>query len=94
MVTREIRFVDNSSPAEQIALQIEKEGLKPKPVQALEVPVLAKPHSSIYKMHRYWARRPQNVFSKLIEHYTNPGDLILDPFCGGGVAVVEALRLR
>lgn len=79
---------------EMIEEQIRKEGLKPKPVSPLDAPVLAEAHTAIYKMHRYWARRPHNVFARLIEHYTNPGDLILDPFCGGGVTVVEALKLR
>lgn len=45
-------------------------------------------------MHRYFARRPYNVFRHLIEHYTDEGDIILDPFCGGGVTVVEGLRLK
>jgi len=79
---------------EMIDEQVQKEGLKPKPVTPLRAPVLAKAHTAIYKMHRYWARRPHNVFAKIIEHYTNPGDVILDPFCGGGVTVVEALKLR
>ncbi len=48
-------------------------------------------HTPIYKMHRYFARRPHNVFRHLIESYTNPGDVILDPFCGGGVTLVEGL---
>jgi len=55
--------------------------------------VVAKPHTSVYKMHRYFARRPWSVFRALIEHYSNPGSVILDPFCGGGVTVVEGLRL-
>jgi DNA modification methylase len=55
--------------------------------------VVAKPHTPVYKMHRYFARRPWSVFSSLIEHYSNPGSIILDPFCGGGVTVVEGLRL-
>jgi DNA modification methylase len=55
--------------------------------------VVAKPHTPIYKMHRYFARRPWSVFRSLIEHYSNPGSIILDPFCGGGVTVVEGLRL-
>jgi putative DNA methylase len=79
---------------EQIRKQQEAEGLKPKPVKPLRSPVLAKPHTAIYKMHRYYARRPWNVFSHIIKSYTNPGDVILDPFCGGGVTVVEALKLR
>lgn len=48
-------------------------------------------HTPIYKMHRYFARRPHNVFRNLIESYTKPGDTILDPFCGGGVTLVEGL---
>ncbi len=79
---------------EAIEAQAKREGIKRKPVKPLEAPVLAQPHTAIYKMHRYYARRPHNVFAKLIEHYTNPGDIILDPFCGGGVTVVEALKLR
>jgi putative DNA methylase len=45
-------------------------------------------------MHRYFARRPYSVFNGLVEHYSNPGSIVLDPFCGGGVTIVEALRLR
>jgi hypothetical protein len=55
--------------------------------------VIARPHTPVYKMHRYFARRPWSVFRSLIEHYSNPGSIILDPFCGGGVTVVEGLRL-
>lgn len=54
----------------------------------------AKQHSPAYMMHRYFARRPHNVFSELIKHYTQERDIILDPFCGGGVTVVEGLLLK
>jgi len=63
-------------------------------VEPIRHAVTAKPHTPVYKMHRYFARRPHNVFRNLIEHYTRPGSVILDPFCGGGVTVVEALRLQ
>lgn len=56
--------------------------------------VEAKPHTPVYTMHKYFARRPWNVFSELISHYTSTGDIILDPFCGGGVTVIESLKLR
>jgi len=42
-------------------------------------------------MHKYWARKPSNVISSLIEHFTKAGDVVLDPFCGSGVALIEAL---
>ncbi len=54
----------------------------------------AKPHSPVYTMHKYFARRPWNVFNELISHYTVPGEIVLDPFCGGGVTIVESLKLR
>lgn len=55
--------------------------------------VTALPHTPPYKIHRYFARRPWNVFEKIIETYTSPGDLILDPFMGGGVTIYEGLKL-
>jgi len=54
----------------------------------------AKPHTPIYTMHKYFARRPWNVFSALIEGYSSPSEIVLDPFCGGGVTIVESLKLR
>ncbi|NQU06381.1 MAG: hypothetical protein HQ568_09835 [Calditrichaeota bacterium] len=85
----------SQSIQEMIDEQIHSEGgLKTKPVKPLSAPVLALSHTAIYMMHRYWARRPHNVFAHIIQHYTNPGDLVLDPFCGGGVTVVESLKLR
>jgi SAM-dependent methyltransferase len=53
----------------------------------------AQPHTPVYTMHKYFARRPWNVFRELISHYTSLGEIVLDPFCGGGVTVVEALKL-
>jgi len=54
----------------------------------------AKPHTPVYTMHKYFARRPWNVFSELIQRYSSPGEIVLDPFCGGGVTIVESLKLR
>jgi 16S rRNA G966 N2-methylase RsmD len=55
--------------------------------------VEARPHTPVYTMHKYFARRPWNVFNELISHYSSPHEIILDPFCGGGVTVVESLKL-
>jgi putative DNA methylase len=48
-------------------------------------------HTPVYKMHKYFARRPHNVFQSIINHYTKPGDIIFDPFGGGGVTIIEGL---
>lgn len=55
--------------------------------------VKAKGHTPQYRIHKYYARRPYNVFSNLIKHYTNKDDVILDCFCGGGVTIFEGLAL-
>ena len=55
-------------------------------------PIEAKAHTPPYKIHRYFARRPWNVFSQLIDTYSKPSDIILDPFCGGGVTIYEGLK--
>jgi putative DNA methylase len=79
---------------ELIKRQRQIEGTTNKETKPLNHPVVAKPHTPIYTMHRYFARRPYNVFETIIKHYSRPGDLILDPFMGGGVIVVESLRAR
>ena len=56
--------------------------------------IQAKPHTPVYMMHKFWARRPYNVFSELIAHYSEPNNIVLDPFCGGGVTIVQALSLK
>jgi SAM-dependent methyltransferase len=63
-------------------------------IPAFSEAVDAKVHTPVYTMHKYFARRPWNVFNQLISHYSSPGDIVLDPFAGGGVTVVESLKLR
>jgi len=68
--------------------------LGPTPLISAFTKVLdAKPHTPVYTMHKYFARRPWNIFHELILHYSSPGEIVLDPFCGGGVTVVESLKL-
>ena len=53
--------------------------------------VKAERHTPVYQMHKYFARRPHNVFQHLIQYYSKPDDIILDCFCGGGVTIFESL---
>ena len=55
-------------------------------------PVIAESHTPPYKIHKYFARRPWNVFEQIITNFSNEGDIILDPFCGGGVTIYEGIR--
>ena len=51
----------------------------------------SKGHTSIYKIHKYFARRPHNQFRAIIEHYVPENGVVLDCFAGGGVTLVEGL---
>jgi len=44
--------------------------------------------SKIYMAHTYNTKVPPESIVPLIEHYTLPGDLVLDPFCGSGMTGV------
>jgi DNA modification methylase len=46
----------------------------------------------IYNAHSYHTKVPPKAIEPYILHYTKPGDLILDPFCGSGMTGVSALR--
>ncbi|HUG93603.1 MAG TPA: DNA methyltransferase [Planctomycetaceae bacterium] len=46
-----------------------------------------------YGVHPYFTRRPPNVVRRYIETYTEPGDVVLDPFGGTGVTAIEACLL-
>lgn len=50
-----------------------------------------KDYSKIYKIHKYWARKPWYIVEKYIQHYSVLGDLVLDPFCGSGCTGLEAV---
>jgi len=46
-------------------------------------------HSSVYNFLGYSSKKPYEPIGKYIHHFTDVGDLILDPFCGsGGVGFV------
>jgi DNA modification methylase len=51
-------------------------------------------HSStrhpVYAFHPYHTKVPPEIIRALIEHYTEPGDVILDGFCGSGMTGVAA----
>lgn len=51
--------------------------------------------TAIYNMHTYWSKKPHDAIRQYILHYTKPGDLVLDPFCGsGGTALVALMEGR
>lgn len=55
--------------------------------------LVSKTHTSMYLMHKYWARKPHNVVAEYIKHYSKKDEIVLDPFVGSGVTAIEAIKL-
>lgn len=51
-------------------------------------------NNDLYKSHLYWSQKPFNICDILIESFSENGDVIMDPFMGSGVSVIEALDNR
>lgn len=49
-------------------------------------------HDPFYMAHGYHTKVPYMAIMRYILHYTNPGDIVLDAFCGTGMAAVAALQ--
>ncbi|MCI6627988.1 MAG: hypothetical protein MR722_01205, partial [Bacteroidales bacterium] len=47
-------------------------------------------NNPIYNAHTYHTKVPHPAIIKYIQHYTQPGDIILDGFCGTGMTGVAA----
>ncbi len=54
--------------------------------------ITSKAHTAPYIIHKYFARRPYSVFEHIISNYTKKGDVVYDPFAGGGVTVYESIK--
>lgn len=59
-----------------------------------DIPVEKNYIDKIYKIHKYWARKPWYVVSSYIKKYSKPGELVIDPFCGSGLTGVESVFLN
>jgi len=47
-------------------------------------------NSAFYSAHSYHTKVPPEAINSFLEHYTQPGDVVLDPFCGSGMTGVAA----
>ena len=47
-------------------------------------------HDPLYMAHSYHTKVPYKAIMRYILHYTNPGDIVVDAFCGTGMTGVAA----
>ena len=56
-----------------------------------EISHKAKSYTGLYALHKYWGKKPYNIMQDFIKKYTNPNEIVLDPFLGSGVSITEAV---
>lgn len=58
-----------------------------------EIPVRKQAAKRHFGVHGYFTKQAWNVVREYIQNFSQPGDMILDPFGGSGVTAIEALML-
>lgn len=53
---------------------------------------MAEKYTGIYSMHKYWSKKPANLIRDLIVKYSKENEIVLDPFSGSGVSIVESIK--
>ena len=53
-----------------------------------------KTYAAIYAMHKYWAKKPHSIINEYIQKHSKKKDIVLDPFCGSGIALIEAYNSK
>ncbi|MCL5991760.1 MAG: type I restriction enzyme HsdR N-terminal domain-containing protein, partial [Bacteroidetes bacterium] len=56
-----------------------------------ELPVRKRASRRHFGVHGYFTKQSWNVVQEYIKNFTKPGDIVLDPYGGSGVTLVEAL---
>jgi len=51
-----------------------------------------KTYVAIYGLHKYWAKKPYNIINEYIQKYSKKNDIVLDPFCGSGISLIESYK--
>ncbi len=59
-----------------------------------EIPVRKRAAKRHFGVHGYFTKQTWNVVLEYIKNFTQPGDLVLDPYGGSGVTAIEALMLN
>lgn len=78
---------------EQEKLQLEAEGIRQPNVEITEpyaYDVSEGKNNPVYLAHAYHTKVPYPAIVRYILHYTQPGDIIFDGFCGTGMTTVAA----
>ncbi|PKO16711.1 MAG: hypothetical protein CVU39_07760 [Chloroflexi bacterium HGW-Chloroflexi-10] len=56
--------------------------------------ISAKEQNPVYAAHAYHTKVPPEIITTLLKHYSRPGDVVLDVFCGTGMTGVACRELN
>ena len=56
--------------------------------------IIAGKNTYVYDAHTYHTKVPPEGIELLIQHFTDEGDVVLDPFCGSGMTGIAAQRQK
>jgi len=59
-----------------------------------EIPVKKQSAKRHFGVHGYFTKQAWNIVHHYIQHFTQPGDVVLDPFVGSGVTSIESGMLN
>ncbi|MEX1008298.1 MAG: DNA methyltransferase, partial [Acidimicrobiia bacterium] len=85
----QLRLMDGATSPAFEPLSTDTAALEPREPDRAEI--MGRKGSIYYRAHSYHTKVPPEGIARLIEHYTDPGDWVLDPFCGSGMTGVASL---
>lgn len=54
--------------------------------------MIATNKNDLYDSMLYWSQKPYNICDKIIQSFSNDNDIIMDPFMGSGVTIIESMN--
>lgn len=81
-------FIEELSPAVLVGRDREHRNVD----RPLDENIAAGKNTYVYDAHTYHTKVPPEGIARVIDYYTNSGEIVLDPFCGSGMTGVAALE--
>lgn len=89
--TEHAAVIHPAAPGRAFFIRPEARILLPGAESAIPVRIEVTKATTTYRAHSYHTKVPPSAIKPFIEAFTDPGDLVSDPFCGSGMTGVAAL---
>jgi len=90
----DISYSAHPNPHLEEFVQLHRTDTEIDEIKAFPSNIVAGKNTYAYDAHTYHTKVPPQAIVRLIEHYAEPGGIVLDPFCGSGMTGLAALRTR